>query len=545
MNIIRTIISRQCASQGLVAAAALVLLSACAVGPDFARPAAPASQHYDLQAEHQLAVVDRGRDAQRLAPNMSIGGAWWSTLNSPKLDRVMREAVIGNLDLDAADATIAEADEAVIAAGGALSPQLDLAAQGGRQRAANGGRPATSDFYAVGPRVSFDFDVFGGIRRQVEVRSALAELQRHRFDAAYLTVTGNVASQALLLASARAQMDAVQRLLQQDRRTLELIRAAHRYGSATQVDVALAKTQLAQDETLLPPLAQQRDTARHALSILAGKGPADWVPPDFDLDDFVLPANLPLSLPSELAQDRPDILEAEAALHAASAAVGVATAARYPHLQISASLSAAGPGVGTLWGIAAGLTAPIFDGGTLRAEQRAAIDRYQAALTGYRQTVIESFGQVADVLQAINHDGEEFDAQSRALNSAATNLRLNRDAYRAGEIGVLQVVDAERTYQRALIGRIRTRTAQYLDTVQLAIALGGHANGAFERGVPGHARDSASALLDQKAQTTRGRCLPRPVPHRDEQAACNERTAALTVADRRPPPSPPINATRE
>lgn len=545
MNIIRSILSRQFASRGLVTAAALVLLSACAVGSDFARPAAPASRHYDLQAEHQLAATDRGHDEQRLAADRSIEGAWWSALASRKLDRVMREAIIGNLDLAAADATIAQADEAVTAADGELSPQLDFAAQGGRQRAANGGRPATSDFYAVGPLVSFDFDLFGGIRRQVEERSAVAELQRHRFDAAYLTVTGNVANQALLLASARAQIDAVQRLLQQDRRTLELIRAAHRYGSATQVDVALAKTQLAQDETLLPPLAQQRDTARHALSILAGKGPADWVPPDFDLNDFILPANLPFSLPSELARDRPDILEAEAALHAASAAVGVATAARYPQLQISASLSATGPGIGTLWGIASGLTAPIFDGGTLRAEQRAAIDRYQAFLAGYRQTVIKSLSQVADVLQAINHDGEEFDAQSRALNSAATNLRLNRDAYRAGEIGVLQVVDAERTYQRALIGRIRTRTAQYLDTVQLAIALGGHANGAFERGVPGHARDSASALLDQQAQAIRGRCLARLAPHPDEQAASTECTVPLTVADSRPPLPQPINSIRE
>jgi NodT family efflux transporter outer membrane factor (OMF) lipoprotein len=296
-------------------------------------------------------------------------------------------------------------------------------------------------------------------------------------------VTGDVATQALTLASARAQIDAVQGLLANDRKNLALVQAAHRYGSATQVDVATAETQLAQDETLLPPLAQQRDTAAHALSVLAGKGPADWVPPDFDLADFSLPASLPLALPSDLAHDRPDILQAESQLHAASAAIGVATADLYPHLQLSGSLARVGPapGLGTLWGLAAGLTAPIFHGGTLKANQRGAVDGYKAALADYQQTVVASLGQVADVLQAIHHDGEELASQDRALAAAAQGLALNREGYKAGETGVLQVVDAERSYQHALLGQIRAKTAQYIDTVQLSVALGGRSDEAFER----------------------------------------------------------------
>jgi NodT family efflux transporter outer membrane factor (OMF) lipoprotein len=463
----------------VLAASTFALLAGCMVGPDFEKPSAPASTHYDVQAERELA----GNGAQHIDFDSKIDGDWWSSLGSSKLDHVMHKAIDGNLGLEAADATIAQANEAVTSVRGALSPQVDFAAQGGRQRGAGANGVGTSDFYAVGPRVSFDLDLFGGTRRRVEEQAALAELQRHRFDAAYLTVTGDVATQALSLASARAQIAAVQSLIANDRKNLELVQTAHRYGSATQVDVATATTQLAQDETLLPPLAQQRDTAAHALSILAGKGPADWVPPDFDLADFALPSELPFTLPSDLAHDRPDILEAESQLHAASAAIGVATSDLYPHLNLSASLTRVGPapGIGTLWGLAAGLTAPIFNGGTLKANQRGAVDGYKAALATYQQTVVTSLGQVADVLQAINHDSEELAAQDHALTSAELNLRLNREGYKAGETGVLQVIDAERSYQRALIGQIQAKTAQYQDTVQLSIALGGNSDEAFQR----------------------------------------------------------------
>jgi NodT family efflux transporter outer membrane factor (OMF) lipoprotein len=453
------------------------------VGPDFEKPAAPVSQDYDAQAEHRLGGTDAPAGSQHIDLDEKIDGDWWSAFGSAKLDRVMHQAIDGNLDLEAADATIAQAQEAVAATRGGLSPQLDFGAQAGRERAINEPGPSTGNFYALGPQVSFDFDLFGGTRRLIEQQAALADLQRHRFDAAYLIVTGDVASQAILLASARAQIDAVEILLADDRKNLELVRSAHQVGSTTQVDIALATAQLAQDETLLPPLAQQLDTARHALSALAGKGPADWLAPDFDLSDFALPPNLPVSLPSELARERPDILSAEAQLHAASGAIGVATADLYPHLELSASLSQTGPGIGTLWGVAAGLTGPIFNGGTLEANRRASIDGYKASLAVYQQTVVKSLVQIADVLQGINHDTEEYAGQERALNAAEVSLRLNREGYRAGEIGMLQVLDAERAYQQALIGQIKAKTALYLDTARLAVALGGNSNGAFEHRV--------------------------------------------------------------
>lgn len=474
----------------IVAIAVLAFLPGCKVGPNYTRPTGPASERYDQQAEKQLSAAGGPTGAQHISLGQKINGNWWSAFNSAKLDQVMRKAVEGNFDLAAADATIARANEAVIGARGGLYPQIDYGAQLGRQRADAGGllKPATASYYAVGPVANFDFDVFGGTKRLVEQQAALADFQRHRYDAAYLTLTGDIADQALLLASARAQIDAVQILLNDDRKNLELTRLAHLTGSVAEVDVALAETQLSLDQTLLPPLAQQCAGARHALSVLAGKGPNDWVPPDFDLTDFTLPPNLPVTLPSEVAQNRPDLLEAAAELHAASAAVGIATSDLYPHLTLSGFITQTAVGASSpfgaataLWGVGTEVAGPLFHGGTLKANRRGAIDAYKASLATYRQTVVKSLGQVADVLQAINHDAEEYSAQDEALNAAGVSLRLNREGYRQGEIGVLQVLDAERAYQQALLGQIRAKTARYLDTTQLFVALGGNSAGAFER----------------------------------------------------------------
>lgn len=479
----------------LASMASLALLSACAaVGPDYVRPAAPVVLHYDPEAEQQLVS---GGSAQAIRPGAAVRSAWWTAFGSARLNQVMAEATQGSFDLAAADARIAEAAEAVTAARGGLYPQIDYGADLGGARSPGPRRPFSSAVYALGPRVSYDFDLFGGVRRGVEQQTALAEARTHRFDAAYLALTGQVADQAVRLASTRAQIRAVGTLIAEDRKTLDLVRQAHQTGSVAQVDVALAESQLAQDQTLLPPLAEARETARHALSILAGKAPAEWAPPDFDLADFTLPRELPVELPSELARRRPDILQAEAELHAASAAIGVATGDLFPRLALTGSIAQAASGPGslaaasaTLWSLAAGLTGPAFHGGALKAERRAAIDGYRASLADYRQTVVRALGQVADVLQAIDHDGEAYLSHDHALAAAAVSLRLTRDGYRAGEVGLLQVLDADRAYQRALLGEIRAKTARLLDVAELSVALGGGSLGAFERTRP--LRDSAS-----------------------------------------------------
>ncbi|MFI4980091.1 MAG: efflux transporter outer membrane subunit [Nevskiales bacterium] len=467
------------ASRGAIFSAA-ALLAACTVGPDYQRPQAPDTQAYTNEA---LTSLQDG-SGQQLAAGQNPDAAWWTGFHSADLDATMRQAVAGNHNLAAAQATLAQARETVNAAAGALYPQVGLDAGAGRQKYGaqfSGAQvfPAFT-YYSVGPSVSYLVDYTGGQRRAVEQRQAQADYQTFQLQAAYLSLTGNVAQQALAIASARAQIAAAEQLLEEDRKNLSLVQSAFAAGSVTRVDVLSAQSQLANDQTLLPPLRQQLSVARHALSILAGKAPADWVPPDFELKQLQLPQTLPLSLPSELAHRRPDILAAEAQLHAATAAVGVATSNLYPQINLTASVGQQSTSLShlfdassTAWGLAAGLTAPLFDGGTLRAQRRGAQDAAKAALDSYEQTVLQSFGQIADVLTALDHDAEQLGAQKNALDSAEASLGLTRQSYTVGNVGVLQVLDAERQYQQARLGYVRAEAQRYQDTAQLYLALGG------------------------------------------------------------------------
>ena len=469
-------------STTLTAAAATLLLGACTVGPDFQRPDAQAPAAYTAAAEPLDSLAGGG---QRLASGTNPAADWWSLFGSPELDAAMRQSIAGNRNLAAARATLAQAREAVNASAGALYPQVSLNGGVGRQQyGAQFEGPVNFppfSYYAIGPAVSYTLDYTGGERRSVEQQRAQAQAQGFELRAAYLSLTGNVAQQALAMASAQAQIDAVNTLLDEDRKNLQLVQTSFEAGSGTRVDVLSAQSQLANDQTLLPPLRQQLSVARHALAILAGKTPADWSAPDFRLARLQLPQDLPLSLPSELAHQRPDILAAEAQLHAATAAVGVATSRLYPQITLSASAGQQSTNLGhlfdassTVWSLAGGLSAPLFDGGTLRAQKRGAEDAMQAALASYQQTVLQSFGQVADVLTALDHDAEQLKAQQQALDSAEASLKLTRESYSVGNVGVLNVLDAERQYQQAQLGYVRAQAQRYQDTVQLFLALGGN-----------------------------------------------------------------------
>jgi NodT family efflux transporter outer membrane factor (OMF) lipoprotein len=241
-----------------------------------------------------------------------------------------------------------------------------------------------------------------------------------------------------------------------------------------------AQSQLASDRTQLPDLHQQESTARHALAILVGKAPAEWSPPDFALTDFTLPGEIPVSLPSDLVHRRPDILAAEAQLHVASAAIGVATANLYPNIDLTGVVTqqALTPGflfnsVSNAWAVAANISQPIFDGGQLSAQRRAAVDNYQATLAIYRQTILTAFGDVADLLQALSNDSELLKAQTTAAETAGESLDLARRSFQSGNSGILDVIDAERRYAQAQVGLTRAKSQRLMDTAQLYLALGG------------------------------------------------------------------------
>ena len=456
----------------------------CAVGPNFTRPEAPSAARYtsDTPLGEDVTASDT---AQHIALGREIEGHWWSLFGSDAIDQLVKQALAHNRSLVASKATLAQAQELALAQAGARYPQVDISSGVGRQQYGKeflGGFAQIPPFtyFAVGPTVSYTLDYTGGVARGVERQYALAEVERHQLDAAYLTVTGQAVMQTLAIASARAQIETVEAILDQDRGNLRLVQTAFDNGSVAREDVVSAQSQIANDMTLLPPLRQDLAKARHALSVVLGEVTAGELPADLDLAQITLPLEVPVSLPSELAHRRPDILAAEARLHAATSAVGVAQSNLYPKLQLSASVGQQSLKADQLfdrtnnaWSIISGLTAPIFDGGTLRAEKRAAVDAMRASAADYEQTVLEAFGQVADLLEGLDHDAEQLDAQAQAQRAAQSSLDLARASYSEGNAGVLLVLDAERSYQQARLGYVRAVVQRYLDTVQLFLALGG------------------------------------------------------------------------
>jgi NodT family efflux transporter outer membrane factor (OMF) lipoprotein len=475
-----------------VAIALVLAVSACAtVGPNFTSPAAPTVTRYTPPAEGPLSNPDAGPAApgQTLSIGDKVAVDWWTLYRSADLERLVKEAIAGSPTLDSAKARLAAARAEVVAASGALYPQVGIGASATEERQSAGAfglssaqfaLPPSFNYFQIGPSASWTPDLFGGTHRRIEQQTALAEFQRDQLGAAYLTLTGATVTEAIQLAAVRAQLQAVDQILDIDRQNLDLVRKERQAGEVPDSDVVAAESQLAADETLKPGLDQQLSAARHAMAILLGRAPGEWAPPDFDLAGLTLPSRLPVSLPSELVHQRPDIQAAEAQLHAASARIGIATARLYPSITLSAGISGSSLNganlfnpAGLIWSIAAGITQPIFDGGTRRAERRAALAEFRAYAADYKLTVLQSFGQVADVLEALRHDAAALAAQQRALNTASQSVGLQRINYVEGGAGLLNLLDAERQYQQASLGYARATAQRYQDTTQLLLAMGG------------------------------------------------------------------------
>ncbi|HLZ84431.1 MAG TPA: efflux transporter outer membrane subunit [Caulobacteraceae bacterium] len=474
----------------MAAILAVAATGCAAVGPNFKPPAAPSTTRYVPPGE---ATAAKAKDApaaeQTIALGDKVAGDWWTLFRSPDLDALVKQAIAGSPTLESAKARLAEAREGVAEARSALYPQLSISANFAREKQSTAPfglkpdqfpLPPNYNLFQIGPTASYSLDLFGGVRRGIEQRAALADFQRDELDAAFLTLTANTVSRAIEVAGVRAQLKALDDILDLDRQNLDLVRAERQAGQVPDSDVVTADSQLAADETLRPALDQQLSEAKHALAVLTGRPPGDWSPPDFDLAGLTLPGRLPVSLPSDLVHQRPDILAAEAQLHAASARIGIATAQLYPDITLSAGATASSlnganlfNGGSLVWSLAAGLTQPIFDGGLRRAQRRAALADFKASAADYQQTVLQSFGQVADTLQALQHDGDFLAAQQRALGLASDSVRLQRINYARGGSGILNLLDAQRQHQQALLGYARAQTQRYQDTVQLLAAMGG------------------------------------------------------------------------
>jgi NodT family efflux transporter outer membrane factor (OMF) lipoprotein len=464
------------------------LAAGCAVGPDFKRPDAPQAQGYTatpLPAQTAAARGEAGKP-QAFRNGADIPAQWWTLFHSPKLDTLVEQALKANQDVAAAQAALRQAQENYKAQTGSFFPSFDGSGSATRQKASGAqfGQPGAGgqiySLFNASVNVSYTLDVWGGVRRGVEAQRAQAEYQGFQLEGTYLTLSSNVVTTAVQEASLRAQIAATEQIVDADRQQLEVVKRQFALGGVSKVDVLTQQSQLAAIVATLPPLRKQLAQNRDLLAVLLGRLPSEQPAERFELDDLKLPQDLPLSVPSSLVGQRPDIRAQEALLHQASAEVGVATANMLPQLTISGSYGGTSTNISDLlksasnvWSIGGGITQPLFHGGELLHKKRAAVAAYDQALAKYRGTVLSAFQNVADVLHALGADAEALQAQDDAVDAAAEALKLARVQYQAGSISNLTLLVSMRQYQQARIAQLQAQAARYTDTAALFQALGG------------------------------------------------------------------------
>jgi NodT family efflux transporter outer membrane factor (OMF) lipoprotein len=476
---------------GRVPAMALLVglaLTGCAVGPDYHRPDAPSVDRYTPQPlpAHTFATSAGNGDAQRFLQGRDMPARWWTTFDNDELTRRVNTALANSPSVASAQAALRQARETARAAGAGLFPSVDAGAGVTRQKrsavTSAGGAAGAGPFtlYNASVSVGYTLDLFGGVRRGIEAQLAQSDYQQAQLDSTYLSLAGNVVTASLREASLREQVHAIEQIVDWQRKTLDISRKQQQLGATALSDTLAVQAQLATAEATLPPLRAQLAATRNQLATYLGTTPAQLAMAPLMLEDVRLPQDIPVSLPSQLVDQRPDIRATSALLHAASAQVGVATAAMLPQISLSGSggsqalsggaLFSAGTGV---WSLGLNLTQPLFHGGELLHKKRAAQAGLDRAVADWQQTVLTAFQNVADSLQALQYDAQTLAAQATAESAASQRLALSRQQYQLGATGYLDLLDAERSYQQARIALIQARASRLSDTAALYTALGG------------------------------------------------------------------------
>lgn len=469
--------------------AAATLLSGCAVGPDFVRPVAPVVSSYTSEplVKQTVSTTVAAGAAQTFVDDEKIPHQWWTLFQSAALNKLIEQAIKNNPSLQQAEAALKVAQESVYAQQGAYYPTISANYSASRQKEALGTVSSAAasgaslfNFHTAQLNVAYSADVFGGNRRAVESLQAQADYQRFQREAVYLTLISNVVNTAIQEASLRAQIKATLAIVMIEKNQLDLFQRQLLLGAIPEANLVAQIAQLAQTEALLPPLRKQLAVQRDLLSALVGQLPSEALPEVFEFSMLQLPQTIPLSLPSQLVEQRPDVRAAEEQLHAASAEVGVAKANMLPQFTLSANggsvatqfsqLFKSGTG---FWSLVGGITQPIFDGGTLLHKKRAAEAAYEQAAAQYRSTVIGAFQNVADTLQALQFDADSVQTAAIAERAANDSLTIARRQVELGDIAYVTVLSAEQNYQQSLIGLVQAQTNRYADTAALLQALGG------------------------------------------------------------------------
>ena len=481
--IVCTVSFKLCALTALVP-----LFTGCTVGPNFVRPAAPNVAGYTQTPLSPTASVANvaGGETQRFLDGQDIPGEWWKLFESPALDALVERALKANPDLKAAQAALTVAHENMLAQRGAYFPTVSAGFAATRSKTSAELAPTPSSgallFNLFTPQVSVSFmpDVFGLNRRLVESLTAAEQQTRFELTATYLALTANVVVAAIQEAGLREQIRTTRELIVADEKSLDVLRQQEARGYASRLDVYAQEAQVAQASATLPPLLKQLAQQRDLLTTLSGALVSDGLPEQFELSHLKLPQELPLSVPSRLIEQRPDVRQAEENLHLASAQIGVAVANRLPSFTITADIGASALTLSGLtssdagfWDLGAQVTQPIFQGATLMHRERAARAAYLQAKEQYRSTLIAAFQNVADTLAALEHDADALSASAASTEAAKVTLDVVRAQQHAGYASYLQLLNAEESYQTAVTGQVQTQINRFADTAALFQALGG------------------------------------------------------------------------
>jgi len=467
----------------------VLCLGGCAVGPDFEKPCPPTTSSYTEKPLPCKTSQTKGvgGQAQYFITGKDIPSDWWRVFHSCALNELIKRALKNSPNLQAAQAAWRQADENLRVSTASLFPFVSV--QPSYQRQSFSGTQfgpqntqdlTTFNLYNASINVTYTLDTFGGIRRQIEASRAQTDYQKFITEATFLTLTSNIVTSAITEASLRAQLQATKELIKLQEKTLQITEKKFRLGAVSRSDVFAQQAQLAQMRASLSPLQKSLSQTRHALSVLIGEYPSESHLPVFSLEDLTLPRDLPISLPSALVRQRPDVRAAEELLHAASAQIGVATANLFPQITLSGAYGWSSnflPGLfdanNVLWNILGSLTQPIFQGGALMAKRRASIAAFEQAFAQYKQAVLQAFQNVADTLRALEIDAEQLCYQMEAEEATWSTFQLTQVQYRVGAVGYLNMLDAERQYLNARINRIQAQASRYADTAALFQALGG------------------------------------------------------------------------
>ncbi len=458
------------------------------MGPDFKKPAPPAISTYTVRQPSVTAAIPSiaSGAAQRLVSDAGLPGDWWTLFHSQVLNDLIAQALKANPDLKAAQAALRQAHETALAQRGAFFPSVSAGFSATRTRQSGDIAPTPSnnafEYNLFTPQVSVSYspDVFGLTRRTAEGARAQEESSRFQMLAVDLTLTTNVANAAIQDASINAQIDATRQLVDINTKMIDVLRLQVSKGYAGGLDLAAQESQLAQARAALPPLLKQSAQQHNLIAVLSGRFPVEAPETRFTLESLTLPSDLPLSLPSTLVTQRPDVRQAQANLHAASAQVGVAEANRLPNFQLTGNLGSSSLAIARVfhsgtgfWDLGTAVTAPIFQGGSLLHQERAAKAAYQQSAEQYRSTVLTAVQNVADTLAAIEQAAEGLKAAVAASTAAKTTLDLSERQYRVGYASYLSLLSAEQAYQQTRIGLVQAQAARFSDTVALYQALGG------------------------------------------------------------------------